>query len=184
MKKWIACFFFIALFSCKNKRPDSTKAYVSAVEFVGGEIKKADSLQLQFTKIEATDGRSDTTAITKDEFKKLAKEFTSLPDISSTSRMEDYKEINDFDESLGNVLLIYTPLKENDEIRNETFMMKPDEQGYTHIRTILITTMKSTKDSTVEKNLTWHVDKRFQVVTKVSKPNGPEKISTVAVQWE
>lgn len=184
MKNCIACLLFIALFSCKNKRPDSTRAYLSVVEFVGGEIKKADSLPLRFTKIQTSDGHSDTTAITKDEFKKWAKEFTSIPDISSTSRMEDYKETNDFDETLGTVLLIYTPLKENDEIRNETFMMQPDEQGNTHVKTILITTIKSRGDSAVEKNMTWHVDKRFQVVTKVRKPNQPETISTVAVEWE
>jgi hypothetical protein len=98
--------------------------------------------------------------------------------------MDDYTEVNDFDEILNNVLLIYTAKNSEDEVRSETIMMEPDEEGNTHVKTILATTVNSKKDSTVEKNLTWHVNKRFQIVSKQSKPNQPEKISTVMVNWD
>jgi hypothetical protein len=143
-----------------------------------------DSMPLHFTKITTVDSTSDTIEITKKEFHKYAESFLNLPDISSRSNMDDYTEVNDFDEILNNVLLIYTAKNSEDEVRSETIMMEPDEEGNTHVKTILATTVNSKKDSTVEKNLTWHVNKRFQIVSKQSKPNQPEKISTVMVNWD
>ena len=40
------------------------------------------------------------------------------------------------------------------------------------------------KDSTVVKNLTWHIDKRFQIVTKINKAGQPEKITTTVISWQ
>ena len=170
--------------SCKSKNLDSTKAYFSAVDYLAGEIKKMDTLPLQYKKITTVDSTSDTVAITKKEFHEYANEFLNITDISSQSRMDDYTEVNDFDEVLNNVLLIYTAKKPEDEVRNETIMMEPDQEGNTHVKTILATTINSGKDSTVEKSLTWHIGQRFQIVTKLHKPNQPEKIRTVAVNWE
>lgn len=174
----------ISLLSCKNKKLDSTKAYFSVVDYIRTEIKKMDTLPLHFSKITTVDSTSDTVSITKKEFHQYAKEFLNLPNIASTDKMDDYTETNDFDEILNNVLLIYTAKKPDDEVRSETIMMQPDDDGSTHVKTILATTISNSKDSTLEKNLTWHIDKRFQVVTKVNKPNQPEKITTVIVNWE
>jgi len=143
-----------------------------------------DSLPLNFTKIVTVDSTSDSSKISKDEFHKYAKEFVDIPDISSSDKMDDYKETNDFDETLNNVLLIYTPKSQDQEVQNETIMMEPDELGNTHVKTILVHTIQNEKDSSIEKNMTWHIDKRFQIVTKINKANQPEKISTVVVKWE
>lgn len=184
MNKLFAGLLLSSLFvSCKSK-PDSTKVYFSVVDFIGSQVKQIDTTQLSFTKITIVDSLSDTSKITKEEFKKYAKEFLDLPDIASSDKMSEFKETNDYDETLGNVLLIYTPKKEDAEIRNETIMMQPDDNGNTHVKTILINTISTGKDSTVEKNMTWHVDKRFQIVTKVNMPNQPEKVNTLIVQWE
>lgn len=172
------------LISCQNKKPDSTKAYFSVIDYLNTETKKLDSLPVHFKKIVGSPDRSDTTSITKEEFKKYAKEFLEIPDIASPNKMDDYTETSDFDEILNNVLLIYTPKNAEDEVRNETIMMEPDEQGNTHVKTIIVTTIKTTSVSTVEKNMTWHIDKRFQVVTKTSQSAQPEKITTTIITWE
>lgn len=186
MKKTIVyLIFFLFLFSCKNKKPDSTKAYFSVVDFINSQIKQIDSLPLHFTKMVIIDGaKTDTIQTTKEEFKFLSKEFTSIPDISSQSNMDDYKETSDYDETLGNVLLIYAPKKENEEVQNETIIMQPDEQGNTHVKTIFIKTIQSEKDATIEKNLTWHINNHFQIVTKTDKSNQPEKVNTTIIKWE
>jgi hypothetical protein len=185
MNKLFVFLFLAACFiSCKNKKLDSTKAYFSVVDYLKSEVKKMDTLPLHFTKITTVDSSSDTVEITKKEFHQYADIFLDLPDISSRSRMDDYTEVNDFDEILNNVLLIYTAKDPEDEVRNETIMMEPNEDGSTHIKTILATVVNSEKDSTVERSLTWHVDKRLQIVTKLGKPNQPEKINTVMVNWE
>lgn len=143
-----------------------------------------DTLPLHFIKITATDSTSDTTSTTKDQFRVSAKEFLDIPDIASANRMDDYAEANDFDEILNNVLLMYTAKNQEDEVRNETIMMEPDDQGNTHVKTILINTIHSGKDSTIEKNMTWHIDKRLQIVTKISKPGQPESINILVISWE
>lgn len=143
-----------------------------------------DSLPLHFTKITNADSSSDTITITREEFHRYAREFLDIPDIATASNMDEYSETNDFDDVLNNVLLIYTAKKPEDEVRSETIMMQPDDEGNTYVKTILATTISNTKDSTIEKNMTWHIDKRFQIVRKVNKPNRPETISAVMVSWE
>lgn len=180
----ISLLFIVCIVSCKNKKLDSTKAYFSVVDYLQGEVKKTDTLPLHFTKITSANGTSDTSNITKEEFHKYAMEFLDIPDIASPRKMDDYTETNDFDEILNNVLLMYAAKKQEDKVRNETIMMEPDDLGNTHVKTILVNTLAVDNDSTIGKNMTWHVGKRFQIVTKVNKSNEPEKISTVVIAWE
>jgi hypothetical protein len=185
MNKLLICLSLTVCFlSCKNKKSDSTKIYFSIVDYLKAEVKKMDTLPLHFNKIITVDSTSDTIALTKKEFRQYAKEFFDIPDIASADKMDDYTETSDFDEILNNVLLMYTAKKQDGEVRNETIMMQPDDQGNTQVKTILATTITTDKDSTVEKNMTWHIDKRLQIVKKVSKNNQPEKISAVIVNWE
>lgn len=185
MNKMIVIFLISAfLFSCKNKELDSTKAYFSVVDYLKSEVKKMDSMPLQFTKITSEQNRNDTSVITKKEFHKYVDEFLSLPDIASPDKMDDYSEANDFDEVLNNVLLMYTAKQEDDIVKNQTIMMQPDDMGNTHVKTILVTTQQSDKDSTVIKNMTWHIDKRFQIVTKTNTPGKTEKITTTVISWQ
>ncbi len=99
-------------------------------------------------------------------------------------KWDDYNEANAFDEILTNVLLIYTVKEPEDEVRNETVMMQPDEQGNTHVKTIIVTTVRNDDKESIEKNMTWHIDKRFQIVTKASQQGQQEKIATTVVSWE
>jgi hypothetical protein len=185
MNKIVVGLLFLCLFtSCKNKKLDSTKAYFSVVDYLRAEVKKMDTLPLRFKKITTVGDKSDTSLITKEEFHNYAKEFLNLPDIASIEKMDDYNETNDFDEILNSVLLIYTPRKPGDEVRNETVMMQPDDQGNTHVKTIIVTIVKNENTEGIEKNMTWHIDKRFQIVTKTSQQGGPEKITTTMVTWE
>jgi len=185
MKKFFVCLLIIEFVaSCKNKNLDSTKAYFSVVDYLKAEVKKMDSVPSHFIKITTVDSTSDTTTVAKDEFYKYAQEFTGLPDIASPKKMDDYSETNDFDEIMNNVLLMYSAKKQDDIVRNETIMMQPDDVGNTHVKTILITAVNQDKNSAIEKNMTWHIDKRFQIVTKSSKPGETEKISTIIISWE
>lgn len=186
MKKWIACALAVLILTaCGNKKQlDSTKAYFSVVDYLKSQVKHMDSVPLNFTKITTVDSTSDTTSVTREEFHRFAKEFLDLPNIASAANMDDYKETNDFDEVLNNVLLMYTAKNADDEVRSETIMMQPDDAGNTEVRTILVTTMKSENGTTIAKNMTWHLDRRFQIVTKTNKPGSGEQIETVVISWE
>ncbi|MFL5741709.1 MAG: hypothetical protein ACJ75B_15895 [Flavisolibacter sp.] len=188
MNKWITYFILLlALLSCKHKKKDRNEnkgPYFSVVSFIQSQVKNVDTSLYRITKIESSDSRSDTTIISREAFRECARDFLSLPDITSAKQKENYDESTLFDEVLNNVLLTYTPINPEDEIRRETVMLQPDESGNSQVKTIIVNQMISAKDSTVEKDLTWHVDRRFQVVTKVTKPNEPEKIRTLVVEWQ
>jgi hypothetical protein len=173
------------LISCKNKEKlDSTKAFFSVVDYLQAQVKHMDSLPLIYKKIETIDSTSDTSKISREEFKKYATEFLTVPDIASPSKMDEYTETNDFDEILNNVLLMYTAKKPDATVQSETIMMEPDDLGNTQVKTILVNVSAMEGDSSIEKNMTWHIDKRFQIVTKSTRQGQPEKIKTVVVSWE
>ena len=180
------CFLLISgLISCNSrKNQDSTKAFFSVVDYLKAQVKQMDTLPLRFTRITNENGVSDTAEITKHEFRKHAQHFLTLPDIASQKKMDNYSETNDFDEILNNVWLMYNAKNEEDEVRSETIMMQPDESGNTHVKTILVNTMRDENESYTEKNMTWHVGKRFQIVTKTNKPGQAEKINTLIVAWQ
>src|SRR6059058_4397880 len=171
MNKWIVCsILLLALVCCKHKKKDKNEnkgPYFSVVSFIQSQVKHVDTSLYRITKIESSDSTSDTTIIARESFRGVAHDFLDLPDITSAKQKENYDESSLFDEVLNNVLLTYTAKNPDDEIRRETVMLEPDESGNSQVKTIIVNQMISAKDSTVEKDLTWHVDRRFQVVTKV-----------------
>jgi hypothetical protein len=63
-------------------------------------------------------------------------------------------------------------------------MLEPtNESGNSEVKTVIIHTIKSEGDSTVEKNMVWYVNKRFTVITKIQKADRPEKITKLEVIW-
>jgi len=174
----------ICLYACKGKKKEKTGAYFSVVSYLQGQAKQIDTSLYHFVKIETIDSTTDTTSISKEDFRNYAKDFLTIPDISSEEKKDNYKEDNSYDDLLNNILLTYTTNDPDEEVRRETIMLEPDDLGNSKIKTIIINRIQTGKDSTIEKDLTWHVAKRFQVVTKIQKGNQPEKIKILVVKWE
>ena len=143
-----------------------------------------DTSELVYKKIILSGNNSDTVDISKAEFKSYAKQFLDLPDIAAPNKADDYDNADDFDETLNNVLLMYTAKKPEDEVRSQTILMQPDELGNTHVKTILVNSANDSNEVSIEKNMTWHINKRFQIITKENRANQPEKISTIIISWE
>jgi hypothetical protein len=184
MNRLTTCLIILLFFGCRDKKRDSEKSYFSVVEFLQSEARQMDTAHYTILKIETADGRTDTTTIPAKDFRKYANDFLSLPDISSDNRHKDYEETNVYDEDLKSVLLTYMPKNDKEQIRRETVILTPNEVGPSDVKTILVNRIIPGKNETVEKELTWHVDHRFQVVTKTTRGNEPEKISTMVITWK
>jgi len=184
MNRLIPFLIVVLAIGCREKKRDSTKAYFSVVEFLQGETKKMDTVRRSITKIETANGKSDTTLIPSKDFRKYANDFLTLPDISSDDKHEKYEESNNYDPDLKSVLLTYMPKNDEEQIRRETVILVPNEVGPSDVKTILVNRIMTEKESTIEKELTWHVGHRFQVVTKTSKGNEPEQIKTLVISWQ
>jgi ABC-type uncharacterized transport system auxiliary subunit len=187
MNKLLAGLICIAcLTGCKAKKKntDDESKFFPVLSFIKGQVKNIDTSLYRIVKVETIDSASTTTYIKREEFQKYAKDFLDLPDISSEKWMDDYEETKMFDDVLNNVILTYTTTKPDNEVRREDVMLEPtNASGNSEVKNIIINTLQSNNDSTIEKNMVWYVNKRFTVVTKIQKSNRPEKIKKLELIW-
>ena len=188
MNKWITGLVLaIGCIACKGKdkaEEIEKGSFFNVKSFLQSEAKKIDTLSRTITKIEKTESGSDTSIITKEQFKEYARDFLDIPDISTEEKKKLYDEAKDLDTMLKSVIYTYTTRDPDEEVRRETLMLYPDESGTATLRTIIVDRLKSQGDLTIEKNMTWHIDRRFQVITKTAKETEPEKVSVLIVKWE
>ena len=187
MNKWIIVFVLLAgSAACRHKQKENKieGQIVSVVSYLKGQVKAIDSISNPILRIDQVDNVSDTTTISRTEFVKQAQAFLNLPDISADDRKEDYEETVDYDEEMNKVFMTYTATDSDEEIQRQTVISEPNQYGESKIKTVIINRVQANKDSTVEQNMTWHTDRRFQIVTKTKKPNEAEKIKILIIQWE
>ncbi len=180
--------FFMAvpllLFSCKEKKktgPGKDQNF-PVLSYIKSQIAAIDTSMYVIYKVTALDTLAgDTVYIPREQFREAAKDFLSIPDISSAAFDGHYTEDKKFDETLNKGMLIYTPVDPmKEEIQRQEVLVSAQGDKVT---TIIINWAKSNKDSSVEKNMLWQTDKSFQVTTKKQLPGKPETISTLRVLW-
>lgn len=191
MNKILLCFFLIAVttIACKSKSKKETRNtnqdFFAVLSYMQSQVKHIDTSLYRITKIETTDHISDTTVISRDLFRKYAQDFLNIPDIASDEKKDNYSVSNSYDADLQSTLLTYMATDPEEEVRRETVMLEPDPAGgVNNVSTIIINRFQPSKDSTVEKEMTWYVNSHFQVVTKIHKADQPEKIKILQVKWE
>lgn len=177
---------FIIL-SCKNKKAnneehDTEPSFFPVASFIKSQVAHVDSSVYRIIKIARKDSTADTTYLKREEFREAAKDFLSIPDISSDRLKEEYTETKLFDEDLKQVVLNYMPKEPDKEITRQEVMIQPSNEG-DRVKSIFIDRINSNEDSSVHKILFWQVDKRFRTVTITQAPNKPEKKETIEVIW-
>ena len=188
MNKTLYAVFFAAVLciSCKNeddKTTDETR-FFPVLSFLQGQVKKIDTSLYRIVKVETIDTTTSTSYIRREDFRKYAEPFLGIPDITANKWKDDYKETKMFDEAMNKVILTSTTAEPKNEVRREDVMLDPtNADGNSEVTTIIINTVRDFKDSSIEENLVWYVDKRFTIVTKVQKAGQPEKVKQVEVIW-
>ncbi len=183
MNKCLLFLLTIFILSCKSKKDDEDKSFFPVLSFIKSQVAEVDTSVYPILKIVTIDGLSDTVYIKREDFRKYASDFLTMPDISAKKWNDDYEETKLYDEDLKRVILNYMPKDVNEEIRRQEVMIEPGQQSEDEVRTILIERTTTNEDSTVQKNMLWQVDKHFQVVTVANKKNQPEKTEKLRVVW-
>jgi len=190
MNRWMIFLCLAVPFAfCKHKKKpanaNSDGAFFPVVSFIKGQVKDIDTSLYRIIKIETTDNRIDTQYIKREDFKTYAKDFTSLPDISSEKIKDDYTETKTYDDVLKSFILTYTTDVKDNEIQKEDVMIdpEPDENGNSKVKSIIIDEWPNHGDTIIHKSLLWQTNKRFLVVTKIDAPGAPEKITRLEVVW-
>lgn len=184
MNKWFASAIILILISCKSKKEDDANAaFFPVSSFIKSQVAQVDSSLNRIMKIETANGTSDTVYIPREEFRRQAKDFLNLPDITTTKLKDDYSETQLYDEDLERIILNYTPKDQDAEIRRQEVIIKANEASGDEVKSIFIDQLLDNNDNTIQKRMTWNVDKGFQVVTIVQKKNIADKIHTLKLVW-
>ena len=168
--------------SCRQKDKSETVAVFPALSFIKSQIAHVDSSFYRIIKIETLNNVSDSSYVKREDFSKLASDFVSLPDISEKKLSKLYTEERLFDQLLNRAVLVYTPIKEGQEILKMEIVITPGPAG-DKVKNIIISTNQNENGKLVSKNLLWMVDESFQVVKIVLAEDKSEKITITKVIW-
>jgi hypothetical protein len=170
--------------SCGEKTKEVKDPFFPVLSYLKSQVADIDTSLYSIRKLVFVDSlRTDTIYLHRENFRDEAKEFLSVPDISSASFRKRYVEEKMFDETLNRVLLTYTPLNpDKEEIQRQEVLIKPDPSG-DKVTNIIINTVMNSRDSSVQKKLLWKVGESFQTTITKQLAGQPEKTSIVKVIW-
>jgi hypothetical protein len=175
----------LSMAGCKGKKKDKDAAFFPVLSFIKSQVADIDTSVYSIRKLDFIDtSRTDTSYIPREQFREVANEFLSIPDLSSATYEDRYTEKEQFDQTTNRVIISYTPNKpEKEEIQGQEVLIKPDVAAGDKVTNIIINRVMNSKDSSVQKRLMWIVDKSFQVTTIKQLPGQPETTSTYKVIW-
>ena len=188
MKKYFVLFILAApaIPACHSKKKEPEKKFVPVLSIIKSQVAHVDTSLYSIVKIVQSDSlHSDTTDIPREEFRATAKDFLSIPDLSDKTMANRYKEETLYDETINRVIITYTPENPaNEEIQKQELLVIPDTEAGDNVNTIIINSVITNRDSSIQKNMLWQMDRRFQVVTTLQKPGKPVSATTVVVIWK
>lgn len=177
--------FFIFLFGCKQKKKEPEKKFISVLSLIKAQVAHVDTSLYSIVKVVSVDSlHSDTTYIRREDFETAAKDFLEIPDLSDKKIAKRFKESTLYDETINRVVITYTPENPSkEEVQKQELLITPDLANGDKVNSIIITKTVTNRDSSVQKNMLWQMDKSFQVATTRQLPGKPETITTVKVTW-
>ena len=172
------------VYSCKSKKNEEEQPanYFPVLSFLKSQVMNVDTSFYRIVKVQKENGLIDTALIKREEFKKFASDFITIPDISSEDLKDEYTETKLYDEAINRFILSYTPKEADAEIQRQDITISPSGDS-SKVETIYIDWLIDKGDSIVQKKMFWQMDKSFQVITSISKPGQPERLKTIQVLW-
>jgi hypothetical protein len=182
---WIFPVLTILMVACKQKKEEKQDSPISAISIIKGQLNKLDSSLSSFMKLEKNGDKMDTTYLKRDEIRKLAEPFLSLPDIADKKLNKKYTEDRML-QADQQTLSITSTLKEGEkgEIQRQMLSVDISDISNGKVSSIFIDTYKESGDSTIEKKLVWEIDKYFTIYTTNQKENQPEKNYFTKIVWQ
>src|SRR6187399_2300575 len=178
MKNCLIVLTLIAiLFSaCKEKKEVKQEPPISVLSIIKGQLNHLDTSLYGVTKYETTDNITDTTYLTRDEIRKFASPFLSLPEIADKNYYKNYTEEKVIDAQQETLNITSTAKNENAEIQKQIIVIALADVYNGKVQSIFIDRHIASKDSTVEQKLFWEMDQYFSIRNIIEKENQPEKI--------
>jgi hypothetical protein len=195
MKKPFSFLLVIALLSCNEpgatnqtsqKEPptDTTvNSFFPVADYIAGQIKVIDSLQLPVSK-KTTIGKTEslTAADTKDLIE-LARQFQS-PDFTKPGIRDAYKETSFADQSIPSVTFNYTTTDTAAAFQRVDVIINPDPVKADQVRSIYMEKNTRAGDTLILQKLYWKADKHMLIITGKRLGNLSLPIQQVKLTWD
>jgi hypothetical protein len=161
----------------------NNKLFFPVVDYIGGELKIIDSLQLPITKTIITNHTEKVFPLTTAELHELAAAFME-PDINAPANKPFYQEESVADKSVPSVNFMYTTTNASLPIRRLDVTIKPDPVLSDKVNSIYIEKTTTVADTLITKRLFWKAKKNFQITTEKKWGNTLFPRETIKVIWD
>jgi PBP1b-binding outer membrane lipoprotein LpoB len=166
-----------------GKDTAAPKSFLPVTDFIAGEIRMIDSLQLPATKTITINKKDNLYPLTTAELRLLANEFLQ-PDINDPAIKQFYKETSVADQSSGAINFVYSTTNTSLEIQRLDVNLKGDPVLNDKVNSIYIEKITKSGDSVINKKLFWKFGKNFQVTTEKRLDKQVFPRQTLKVVWD
>jgi hypothetical protein len=186
MKNYFILPSIIAIFfaGCKEKKETKQEPPISALSIIKGQLNGLDTSLYSIIKYEKADSVTDTVYLKREEVRKFASPFLTLPEIADKEYYENYTEERLIDAQQETLNITSTAKNENAEIQKQIMVITLADVSSGKVQSIFIDRYIPSKDSTIEQKLFWEVDKYFSIGRIIEKENQPDKTHFTKVTWE
>jgi hypothetical protein len=180
----IAFLFVVLIAGCKEDKKSKADPPISALSIIKGQLQHLDTSLYQITKIETTREGSDSIILKREDIRKYAAPFLSLPEIANGKYYKDYKEERFIDQEQGTLSITAFANDENAEIQKQILIISLADLTNGKVKSIYIDRQRTDGDILVEEKLFWEIDTYFSIGSIVQKQNNPEETKLVKIEWK
>ena len=181
---FIPALIIILFAACRGKKEAKQELPISVLSIIKGQLNHLDTSLYGIIKYETADNTTDSTYLKRDEIRKFAAPFLSLPEIADKNYYENYTEERLIDAQQETLSITTTAKNENAEIQKQIIVITLSDVSNGKVQSIFIDRYIPSKDSTIEQKLFWEVDKYFSIRSIIEKENQPDKIHHTKVTWQ
>ena len=181
---FIPALIIILFAACRGKKEAKQELPISVLSIIKGQLNHLDTSLYGIIKYETADNTTDSTYLKRDEIRKFAAPFLSLPEIADKNYYENYTEEKVIDAQQETLNITTTAKNENAEIQKQIMVITLADVSSGKVQSIFIDRYIPSKDSTIEQKLFWEVDKYFSIGSIIEKENQPDKTHLTKVTWQ
>jgi len=174
----------ILIAACKGKKEPTQEPPISVLSIIKGQLNHLDTSLYSVTKYETADNITDTTYLKREEIRKFAAPFLSLPEIADKNYYKNYNEERLIDAQQETLNITTTAKNENAEIQKQIIVITLADISSGKVQSIFIDRYIPSNDSTIEQKLFWEIDKYFSIGSIIEKENQPDKTHFTKITWQ
>jgi hypothetical protein len=186
MKNYLIISALIAILfaACKEKKETNQEPPISVLSIIKGQLNDLDTSLYSIIKYETANNITDSVYLKREDVRKFAAPFLSLPEIADKNYYNNYTEERLIDDQQETLNITCTAKNENAEIQKQIIVIGLADISSGKVQSIFIDRYIPSKDSTIEQKLFWEVDKYFSIGNIIEKENQPDKTHFTRVTWQ